>query len=98
MDFLFNLVNQFSIVNSTCIENGIPVSFYVMIVLLFVGHYLFFSVFEELLGKVFVVFLEATHEMGYHLPCFFGVGLEVLLLVLLRKFKWSFTFGFSLFT
>jgi hypothetical protein len=44
-----------------------------------------------------MAFLEATYEVGDHLPRSFGVGSEALLLALLGKLKLSFSFGFFLF-
>ncbi len=43
-----------------------------------------------------MVFLEATYEVGYHSPCFFGVGSEVLLLAFLGISELPVTFGSSL--
>jgi hypothetical protein len=44
-----------------------------------------------------MVFLEATYEVGDHLPFFFGVGSEVLLLALHGKLELPFALSFSLF-
>ncbi len=43
---LVYLINNFFIVSSMSVENSVPVVFNIMIVLLFVGSWLPFSVFE----------------------------------------------------
>jgi hypothetical protein len=75
------------------IENIIPVSFYDQIVLLFCFCYFPFSVFERFWGEIHVVFFESACEVGYHLPGFFGVGLEVFFLAFFCKLELPVMFG-----